>query len=324
MTDIPEHPPFRPPSRPAPRITVLLALCNGAAHLGAQMQSYCAQSLKPTRVLGSDDGSTDDTRALFDRFGGRAAQSGITCTLTRGPCRGLTANFFSLLARAGADADYVALSDQDDIWLPDKLASAVTALAPHRDRPALLGTRSWEWDAVRDVRRLSRPVPDPHDFRHALVQNFAGGNTMMLNRAGLDLVQRALPRISGAAVHDWWLYQLISGAGGKVILDQTPRILYRQHARNQIGANSSLTSGLTRFGAMLNGTYRGWNDLNIAALQACDDLLNPEARALLARVARDRHGPLPARLAMLRATGLHRKGRINQAVLWLTAALNRL
>lgn len=307
-------------------MTVLLALCNGAAHLQAQLDSYCAQSLTPVRIWASDDGSTDDTPALFDRFAAQADRHGLTCARFNGPCRGLTANFFSLLARPGPETTYVALSDQDDVWLPDKLARAVAALAPFGTRPALLGTRSWEWHEETGRRVLSRSVPPPHDFRHALVQNFAGGNTMVLNRAALDLVQRALPRISpgGAAVHDWWLYQLISGAGGAVLLDEVPQILYRQHRRNQIGANASLRSRLTRFRAMLNGTYRAWNDQNVAALQANADLLTPEARALLERFARDRQGPLPARLAMLRATGLRRKGRVNQSVLWLAAALNRL
>ena len=312
------------PDIAAPHVMVLLATYQGNDKLQPQLDSYLGQSLKPARIVISDDGSNDGTQERLQRFRDRAAAVGVGCELLRGPQRGLTANFFSLLARPGPETTYAALSDQDDIWLPDKLARAVAALAPLGARPALLGTRSWEWHDDSGRRTLSRPVPPPHDFRHALVQNFAGGNTMVLNRAALDLVQRALPRIDGAAVHDWWLYQLVSGAGGAVILDEVPQILYRQHRRNQIGANASLRSKLTRFRAMLNGTYRAWNDQNIAALQANADLLTPEARALLERFARDRHGPLPARLAMLRATGLRRKGRINQSVLWLAAALKRL
>ena len=316
-----------PVSTPAPEpagITVLLGLYNGAAHLQAQLDSYCGQSLKPARIWASDDGSIDGTPALFDRFAAQAGRHGLACNRFDGPRRGLTANFLSMLARLGSDTAYAALSDQDDIWLPDKLARAVAALAPLGARPALLGTRSWEWHCDSGRRTLSRPVPPPYDFRHALVQNFAGGNTMVLNRAALDLVQRALPRIDGAAVHDWWLYQLISGAGGAVLLDEVPQILYRQRRQNQIGANRGLRSKLMRFGAMLKGTYRAWNDQNVAALRANADLLTPEARALLERFARDRTRALPARLTMLRATGLRRKGRINQSVLWLAAALKRL
>lgn len=312
------------PERAPPRVTVLLGLFNGGVELDQQLQSFQDQTLKPSQVLASDDGSTDDSRVRFSTFATTVAESGIACQLHDGPRQGLTNNFLSLLARPGPETDYTALSDQDDIWLPEKLEQAVRLLAPHGDSPALLGTRSWEWDPETDHRRLSRPIPAPLDFSHALAQNFAGGNTMVLNRAALDLVQRALPDLPEPAVHDWWLYQLISGAGGVIILDDRPQMLYRQHRRNQIGANSGLGSKLRRFGAMLGGTYRGWTDMNIAALETCADLLTPEARTLLARFAHDRHGPLSSRLALLRDTGLHRKGRLNQATLWLAAALKKI
>ena len=89
-------------------------------------------------------------------------------------------------------------------------------------------------------------------------------------------------------------------------------------------ANSTLGSKLRRFGAMLNGTYRRWNDLNISALEPNMDLLTPGSQDILARFIRDRQAPLPRRLKMLRQTGLHRKGALNQASLWLAALLNKL
>ena len=308
-----------------PRVTVLMATFQAGDALAPQLESLRDQRLKPARIVISDDGSTDGTRVRLEDFAVQARREGIAVTLIDGPRRGASANFLHLLARPeAAAADCVALSDQDDIWLPDKLAQAAAMLAPHRDGPALLGTRSWEWNPATGRRRLSRPVPPPHDFRHALVQNFAGGNTMTLNRTAVALVQRVLPRVRAVAVHDWWLYQLIAGAGGTILFGQQPQILYRQHPGNQIGANRGLGSKAARFMAMLRGTYRQWNDLNIAALMAGAELLTAESRALLERFARDRDGPLRDRLALLRQTGLHRKGRINQATLWLAALLKRL
>lgn len=309
----------------SPRVAVLMAAFQAGEDLMPQLQSLLEQSLKPARIVISDDGSTDGTRARLKSFAAQAGRDGIAVTVTDGPRRGASANFLHLLGRPeAAAADYVALADQDDIWLPDKLRQAADLLAPHGSAPALLGTRSWEWDPATGRRHLSRPVPGPHDFRHALVQNFAGGNTMVLNRAGMALVQRAVPRVRDVAVHDWWLYQLISGAGGTILFGQEPQILYRQHPGNQIGANRGLGSKLARFVAMLRGTYRHWNDLNVAALMANADLLTDDSRALLERFARDRQGGLRARLALLRETGLHRKGRINHATLWLAALLKRL
>lgn len=306
------------------RVTVVLGLCDGAAHLEDQLQSYLDQTLPPTRVLASDDSRAATTRAAFQAFS-ETAPATIAWNMLRGPSKGAAANFLHLLACVPPeDCDYVALSDQDDIWLPEKLDSAVAQIAPYGDHPVLLGSRSWEWDADRDQRQLSRAVPGPLGFGHALVQNFAGGNTMVLNRAALDLVQSALPGLPVPAVHDWWLYQLISGAGGAVLLDPIPQILYRQHPGNVIGANNSLKAKLKRLAMMLGGTYRGWMDQNIAALETCAPLLTPDAQALLARLKSERDGPLRTRLRLLATSGLHRKGCLNQGALWLAAALHRL
>ncbi len=307
------------------KVTVLLGLYNGGDSLRPQLDSYLTQTLKPHRVIASDDGSSDDSRAVFLRFAKEAEAVGVLCHLIQGPARGLTANFLHLLAQPGANTHFVALSDQDDIWLPGKLEDAVHRLAPHQDTPALLGTRSWEWFPKTDQRQVSRAMPGPYHFRHALVQNFAGGNTMVLNQAGLQLAQRALPTDACApAVHDWWLYQVISGAGGTVLFSDTPHILYRQHGDNQIGANRGLRSKLSRLFAMLRGTYQHWNTQNIAALESAKPLLTPEALETLTRFSADRHCPLPARLHMLRETGLYRKGTVNQMSLWLAALLGKL
>lgn len=309
----------------ANKVTVLLGLYNGGASLRPQLDSYLAQTLKPHRIIASDDGSTDGSRAVFDRFAKEAAAVGVDCHLIDGPASGLTANFLHLLAQPAPDTAYVALSDQDDIWLPGKLEDAVHRLAPYRETPALLGTRSWEWFPQTDQRQLSRPIPGPYPFCHALTQNFAGGNTMMLNQAGLRLVLHALPPQDCApAVHDWWLYQVLSGAGGAVLFSDTPHILYRQHGANQIGANRGLRSRITRLNAMLRGTYHQWNTQNIAALQSAKPLLTPEALEILEHFTAARCGTLPARLRMLRETGLHRKGAVNQVSLWLAAAMGKL
>lgn len=308
-------------------VTVLLALYQGTEHLDAQLQSYVEQDLPPARVIASDDNQGDGTGERFQRFADHAA--GPThWTLLPGPKRGLTANFLHLLSAVDPEeADFIALSDQDDIWLPEKISSAVeilNAATTLGSRPMLLGTRSWEWIPELDQKRLSRSIPAPLDFTHALVQNFAGGNTMVLNRAALRLVQRALPDTPIPAMHDWWLYQLISGAGGEVLLDSEPRLLYRQHADNQVGANSTLGSKIRRFSQMLSGTYRQWMDQNLAALHHHEALLTPENARLLARVSHDRDATLPRRLQMLRQTRIHRKGRANQTALWIAAALRRM
>lgn len=312
--------------RDHPTIAILLATYNGAAYLRAQLESYAAQSLRPALILISDDGSTDGSRDIVRDF--TAANPDLRIELLDGPCMGSAQNFLSLIRRCPDWIDYIALSDQDDVWLRDKLERGLRALeaaaAAGPDRPRLFCGRSWECDVNLRYLHKSRGMPRPASFRHALVQNVAGGNTMMLNRAGWKLLQEGSRDTRKLVVHDWWIYQLVAGAGGEVLFDPEPLLLYRQHHNNLIGANRGLGAKRVRLRILFTGRFRRWNTVNIAALRASSRLLTEENRALLERFARGRNGPVLTRLAMLFRTGLYRQGVAAQMSLYLAALLRRL
>ena len=299
-------------------ITVLMALYQGAEFLQPQLDSIAAQDVD-WRLIVADDGSTDAGPRLVRDFA--AAHPGRV-TLVDGPRQGAAANFRSLLAAAG-EARLVALADQDDVWLPDKLARAVSGLSGH-DGPALYCSRVTICDA--DLRPLadSRRPPRPPSFRHALVQNLAQGNTVVLNRRAMDLVQQADPLTPPVVMHDWWLYQLVTGAGGAVIFDPWPSVLYRQHADNVVGANDALRARAGSFARMLSGRHRDWSAQTLAALTPVRRLLTPQNRAVLDSFAALHRGGLPRRLAAMRRGGFYRQGTVSQAALWLAAALGRV
>jgi glycosyltransferase involved in cell wall biosynthesis len=307
----------------APAVTVLLATWNGADNLAAQLDSYCSQSLRPARLMISDDGSRDETLACLSAFA--ASDPGFAVDLLSGPRRGGAQNFLHLLASVPEGTEFVALSDQDDVWLPDKIARGVRQLATvPPECPALVGGRSYVCDATLGHRRLSPMPRRAPSFRHALVQNFAGGNTMMLNRAAVDLLRAAAQEASRVVVHDWWIYQVITGAGGRVLFDEAPLLLYRQHAGNQIGANTGLEAKLRRLRWMLRGRFRRWNAINLSALRASAHRFTPENREILEDFARLQRVGLMERLAILRRLGLYRQGLEGTLSLWLAAVLGRI
>ena len=94
-------------------------------------------------------------------------------TQRRGPCRGVTVNFLSLLTQA-PDVPWIALSDQDDVWMPDRLSRGIAALrALPAETPALYCSATVVVDEDMSHPRPSRPVVRPPGFRNALVQNIA-------------------------------------------------------------------------------------------------------------------------------------------------------
>lgn len=309
-------------------VVILLAVHNGAEFLRAQLESFTAQSYRDWQVFAGDDGSTDDSREILKSFAEQSLIKGNRVDIVNGPCAGTSAiHFFSLLTRA-PDTPWLAFSDQDDVWLPEKLARAVAALEPlDPTRPALYCSRTWVTDADLGNPVLSRNYTRPLGFRNALLQNIAAGNTIVLNRAAADLARRAAPpamRGTGVQGHDWWLYQLITGAGGQIIQDSTPTLYYRQHGRNLVGANHGFAAAVKRTMAVLNGVYLRWNAANIAALEPVSNLLTPENRTILRDFADLGKRPLLTRIRTFHRLDLYRQTRFTQAAVWVALLLRRL
>lgn len=300
-------------------VRILMATRDGAVHLHAQLDSFLQQDHGDWSLAVSDDGSTDETPEILSRFARAHPQRIVSAGV--GPCRGAAANFLSLIADHAGSAPFVALSDQDDVWLPHRLSRGVAALAgAPAGQPALYGARTvLTGPALAPVARGARPRPRP-SFGNALVQNVVAGNTMMLNHSAAELIRRHMPA-APVPFHDWWIYLLVTGAGGLVYMDDEPVLLYRQHDGNALGAHHGWRARRRRAALVLRGDLRRWIAANHRALATAAGALTPENRS--------RFGPLldsvgawgPARLRALRAAGAHRQGRHGTAALKTAAFL---
>ena len=298
-------------------IQILMGVCDGATHLPAQLQSIADQTCLGWTLVASDDSAGPESRAVLDRF---AAGTDHDIQVLAGPRQGFAANYLHLLAQAGPGP--LAFADQDDVWQPDKLARAVTALvALPAGTPALYCARVQPWDGVRALPAMP-PLPRPPGFANALIENVATGNTVVLNAAAAALARELAPRVPAPFAHDWWLYQLVSGVGGTVIHDDGPPVvLYRQHADNAIGAGRGPAAQVARKRAVLGGALAQRLTLNAAALGGARDRLTPANAALFDafEAARARRGV--ARLRSLARLGLYRQRPAATAGFFGAAAL---
>ena len=304
-------------------VVVLLALHNGEKCLPDQLYSLKHQNHGDWSLIVSDDASADAGPDLVRCFARAEPERRIA--LIEGPNRGFAANFLHLLRCADPDAPYVAFCDQDDAWLPEKLAHGLAQLAlVEEGRPALYCGRTWICGPTLRKLRPSPLFADAPRFSNAIVQNIGGGNTMLCNRAALQLLQAASVDVDSVASHDWWVYQMISGAGGRVIYDQQPMVLYRQHGDNVLGAGDNARAVLRRLGMVLRGQFQKWNDTNVAALNRARALLTPENRSLLDHFRLARSAPIFERIACLWRSDIRHQTRLGNAGLWLAAVLNRI
>lgn len=305
----------------APRVAILMATYNGARYLEAQLSSIAAQDYPVIDIVASDDGSRDETGALLTKLGAGWRKGAFRWR--QGPQKGFAENFRTLLSDPAVSADYLAFCDQDDVWEPDKLSTAVAALRRFGDRPALFCSRTLLIDENGKEVGLSPDFVKPPTFGNALVQSIAGGNTMVFNRGAHRLLAEAARR-TGFVSHDWFAYQLVAGAGGEVIFERRPLVRYRQHASNLVGSNRGLRPALARLIAAFGGRFTRWTDENCATLLACRDLLTKEARAQFDVLREGRRGGPAERLRMIRAAGLFRQTAMGQVALYFAALLGKV
>ena len=304
-------------------VCILLGLYNGADTLAEQLDSLATQSHKDWSLIVSDDDSQDE---WFDIVASFAVEHAHGRTwITRGPAKGFAANFLCLACLAGPIVPYAAFCDQDDVWLPHKISRALSHLQMVPNGvPAVYVSRTMICDQDLENKRPSLLFKKPPSFQNALVQSIGGGNTMVLNRAALDILQDTAPRAAGIIAHDWWVYQLISGAGGRVIYDETPTVLYRQHDSNMIGANDTWRAQAFRVRRLLEGQFQNWNDANLAALNRVRAWLTKDAIGTLDQFQIARSAGLFARLTALYRSGAKRQRRRGTLALLLATVLNRL
>ncbi|QYZ72256.1 glycosyltransferase [Neotabrizicola shimadae] len=316
--------PASPPPAPG-HVSILLATFNGARWLPAQLESLARQSHVDWSLWVGDDGSGDDTRRIVADFAAGAGR-GHEVRLVEGPRQGAAQNFLALLTHPDLPAGpgrFAALCDQDDVWLPGKLARALDRLG-QKDaaRPVIYGAQSLHIDEEgRPVGRSRRPR-GPVSLGNAVVQNMVSGHSCVLNPAALALAREA-GRHPGIAFQDWWLSLLVLAAGGEALIDEETVLLYRQHGQNVLGAPVGLGALLHRIGLLFGHDYARWIAGNLAALRASPVDLTPEARAVLDGLSGPAQPGL-ARLRALRRLGVHRQSGLGTALLWLGAVLGRV
>lgn len=216
------------------RVLILLSTYNGALFLEEQLDSILNQKGVSIDILIRDDGSTDDTLKILQKY-----ENLKQINVVEGKNVGAAWSFMELLKLAEDRVyDYYAFADQDDFWLNDKLESAVNMISnvDNIETPVLYFSQYQMVDA--SLENIKTPLYTPKlDFGHALVDNCATGCTMVFNRTLLLYLSKYTPKY--LLMHDDWVYKVCLGVGGRVFYDSIPHILYRQHGNNVIGGISS-------------------------------------------------------------------------------------
>lgn len=224
------------------KVLVLLSTYNGQKYLREQLESLYNQQGVYLHLLVRDDGSKDDTMKILKEYRSKFEEM----TIIEGANIGCIKSFFSLIQEAStryAEYDYYAFCDQDDVWESDKLIAAVSKLE------GLSSTTKLYFSSTKLVDAYLNPIAS----KKIRVNNSIGANiassrcigcTMVFDKFLLKKASAILPfafkcKTSYLPLHDCWT-AMVAYVYGSVIYDDCPRILYRQHGGNVVGATGSL------------------------------------------------------------------------------------
>jgi glycosyltransferase involved in cell wall biosynthesis len=229
------------------RISIGLCTYNGAKYLREQLQSIVAQTRLPDELVVCDDCSSDDTPGIIEEF---ASTAPFPVRFFRNPINlRSTKNFEQAIALC--EGDFIALCDQDDVWLPEKLARELAVLESDASlggvfsdaelidaasRP--IGKRLWA-NILFTPREQSR-FRSGHGAEVFLKRNVVTGATLMF-RANLRPLFMPIPLIW---VHDGWIAWMLLAHSSLTFLPE-PLVQYRLHAGQQIGVEALASSELS-------------------------------------------------------------------------------
>jgi rhamnosyltransferase len=236
-------------------VAVLMATYNGLTWLPEQVESILGQEEVHVRLFVSDDLSTDGTWEWLQEV--EAREDRVTLLPQTIKFGGAAKNFFRLVRDVDFSGyDYVSLADQDDIWLPDKLSEAIKRMRCGKFA-AYSGNVTAFWPDGRQQIILKSQPQRKYDF---LFEAAGPGCTYVLRIHEAKNFKEFLvgnwQAANQVALHDWLIYSWFRANNLQWYIDGSSKMLYRQHASNQIGANHGLLAIINRMKLLHSGWYR--------------------------------------------------------------------
>lgn len=212
-----------------PNVAVLMSTYNPQPHLDIQIKTILEQQNVNITLFIRDDGSTEKNNILNRHLNNTRVK--ISTSKNIGPAR----SFLELLINTPSRYDYYALSDQDDIWLTEKIDRACKQLDTDT-RPAIYCSALTIFDDATGKESFHCINKKFTTLNYELFHNYVTGNTIVLNSLAFENI-KAYCAPNSIYMHDWWIGIIAGSLGWNTQYDPTSQIKYRQHNNNHFGYN---------------------------------------------------------------------------------------
>ena len=240
-----------------PVVHVAMATYNGQPWIGRQVATVLDQDGVEVRLVISDDGSTDGTQDWADKLADQDTR--VTVLPSRQGQPGVAANFLYALAHLDVQpGEYAAFSDQDDLWQPRKLVEQIQFMNEAGAHAVSSNVMAFTVESDGEVKRTLIRKDQPQVEWDFLFEAPGAGSTYVFGYEAWRTLVDYLDvwGAEGVAVHDWFVYAVLRGAGMSWVIDPRPHVAYRQHERNVAGAHKGLQATVNRWQLLRSGHYR--------------------------------------------------------------------
>ena len=237
------------------KVAILLATHNGVRWIAEQVNSILEQQGVDIKLIISDDNSTDGTLEWLKAIA--KIDDRVTLLCDRGILGSAGKNFYRLILEADiSDCDYIALADQDDVWLKKKLCLQVNLLVKYKADGVSSNVVAFWPDGSRGLIYKSEPMRRL-DF---IFESAGPGCTFLISPWLVTQVKMVLSDLNGEAykvvLHDWLIYAVCRASGRQWYINPAPTMKYRQHNNNVVGVNYGMKARMTRLRSIADGWYR--------------------------------------------------------------------
>lgn len=246
------------------RISIAMATFNGAKYIREQLDSILKQSYTNFELVIVDDCSTDSTLNILKTYQESDFRILIHQNLVN---LGFKNNFEKTISLCSSE--YIALSDQDDVWDVNHLQYLVDNIGDKSlvcSNANLIDENGRCLDiSMKDILSIEYvPSDDLKIFKHLLFQNFVQGATALFNK---NILRDALPIPETIVFHDHWLALIAASNNGIRYLEKSS-IRYRQHESNI--THNVRWSFLNIFRSRVSNNYHLCSELYIRVQQKLD------------------------------------------------------
>lgn len=203
-------------------VSIILASYNGGKYIRNQLDSILVQTYPVYEILIGDDGSTDDTISVLNEYADKYSHIRIIPPDLKN--HGVNYNFKRLMDMA--TGDYLALSDQDDIWFPEKIEVMIRGIGDHLLAYSDAIPFSETLPEIDGFQGIDRYSPRPEDgIEDIMFNNVISGHRMLIKR---EFVHK-IGEWNSEVYYDWWLAVSASYLDSIVYITH-PLVFWRRHA----------------------------------------------------------------------------------------------